>query len=248
MKNREAWITRLGNYGYASLFWLSKGRKGARIRKYYSGARTLVGLASGNIRYFIELIDEGLVEAFADAKESGTWSGSISPEQQTIAARTVGKRRLDQIEGLSERGSELKRLVLALGKVFFEFARDPVGKTPERTSFVLTGTPEARARILALLEEGVSILVFEATPRTKATTQREMRDDEFRLHPIFAPFFEYSHRRKRRSTFSADTLLQIFDSPSAALAELIERAPTQLEELPEQLAMFASFYGPGGHE
>jgi len=238
MNSPDRWTTRLGNYGYASLFWLSKGRKGARIRKYYTGARTLIALASGNIRYVIELVDEGL----AKARASETWTGSISPENQTLAARAVGKRRLDQLEDLSERGSDIKRLVLALGKVFFEFARDPVGKTPERTFFVLGGRPDAQKQVLSLLEEGVANLAFEVTPRTKATTQREMRDDEFRLHPIFAAFFEYSHRRKRRCVFAAETLLLVLENPSAALAELIERAPTALEELPDQLAMFSDFY------
>src|SRR5262249_8777115 len=43
----EPWVNRLNNYGYASLFLLSKGRKGARIRKYYCGARTILSLAAG---------------------------------------------------------------------------------------------------------------------------------------------------------------------------------------------------------
>ena len=236
------WGTRLGNYGYGSLFWLSKGRKGARIRKYYTGARTFLGLAAGNIRYFIELIDESIHSVALDAPSAAKWNGAISPEHQTLAARAVGKRRLDQLEGLSEHGSEIKRLVLALGKVFFEFARDPVGKSPERNSFVLGGEPDARTKALLLLQEGVSILAFEVTPRTKATTQREMRDDEFRLHPIFAPFFEYSHRRKRRCTFPAETLLEVLRNPAHALAQLIGHAPTEVEELPQQLAMFTSFY------
>ena len=241
----ETWATRLGNYGYASLFWLSKGRKGARIRKYYAGARTFLGLASGNIRYFIELIDESIGSVAGDEALTAKWKGAIPPERQTLAARTVGKRRLEQLEGLSEHGSEIKRLVLALGKVFFEFARDPVGKSPERNSFVLIGEPEARAKALALLLEGVSTLAFEVTPRTKATTQREMRDDEFRLHPIFAPFFEYSHRRKRRCTFPAETLLEVLRNPAHALAELIGHAPVDADELPQQLAMFSSFYDAG---
>jgi len=45
--NEREWETRLGNYGYSSLFWLSKGNKGARIRKYYCGERTFLALASG---------------------------------------------------------------------------------------------------------------------------------------------------------------------------------------------------------
>src|SRR6266478_2889653 len=35
--HEQVWDTRLRNHGYVSLFWLSKGRKGARIRKYYAG-------------------------------------------------------------------------------------------------------------------------------------------------------------------------------------------------------------------
>ena len=243
--NPETWRNRLGNYGYASLFWLSKGRKGARIRKYYAGARTLTGLASGNIRYFIELIDESLNDLKAEPEQLCKWKGTIPPESQTAAARAVGKRRLDQLEGLSESGAEIKRLVLALGKVFFEFAREPIGKTPERTSFVLSGSQSAQDAILRLLHEGVASLAFEATPRTKATTQLEMRDDEFRLHPIFAAFFEYSHRRKRRCTFSAETLLEVLRSPTQAIATLIGHPSTPQEELPRQLALFSSFYDAG---
>jgi hypothetical protein len=128
--------------------------------------------------------------------------------------------------------------------VFFEFARDPVGRTPERNSFVISGPADAREKVLTLLHEGVSNLAFEVTPRTKATTQLEMRDDEFRLHPVFAPFFEYSHRRKRRSTFSAEVLLDVFKNPAQALATLLGRQPTDIEELPRQLAMFSEFYQP----
>lgn len=241
----DTWATRLGNYGYASLFWLSKGRKGARIRKYYAGARTFLVLASGNIRYFIELIDESISAVASDPEALPKWKGPIQPAHQTFAARAVGKRRLDQLEGLSEHGSEIKRLVLALGKVFFEFARDPIGKSPERTSFVLSGDPEARKQALLLLHEGVSTLAFEVTPRTKATTQREMRDDEFRLHPIFAPFFEYSHRRKRRCTFPAEVLLEVLQNPAHALTQLIGHAATDAEDMPHQLAMFSSFYDAG---
>lgn len=244
MEDPDTWATRLGNYAYASLFWLSKGRKGARIRKYYSGSRTFLSLASGNIRFFIQLIDEAINSVLSDPDAGKKWKGFIPASSQTLGARTVGKRRLDQLESMSEHGTEIKRLVLALGKVFFEYARDPIGKSPERNSFVLSGSEAARRQVLSLLHEGVSNLAFEVTPRTKATSQHEMRDDEFRLHPIFAPFFEYSHRRKRRSTFAAEMLLEVFRNPASALAKLLERQPTDLEDLPRQLAMFSDFYRP----
>jgi hypothetical protein len=242
--NPDTWEVRFRNYGYASLFWLSRGRKGARIRKYYSGAKTLLALSSGNIRYFLELIDVAISFHFDEHGQPQDGVVRISQRAQTEAARVVGKRRLDQLEGLSERGIELKRLVLAIGKVFFELARNPAGRAPEQNLFVVSGPQQSREMVDSILAEGVAHLAFEATPRTKATSQAEMRDDEYRLHPIFCGFFEFSHRRKRRITFPADTLLKLSTRPAEAITEMLDnREQTESENLPEQLAMFTDFFG-----
>jgi len=239
----DTWEVRLRNHGYASLFWLSKGRKGARIRKYYAGVTTFLAMASGNIRYFLELIDVAINFQFEDSKGVGDGSIVLDPRIQTEAARAVGKRRLAQLEGLSERGVALKRFVLAIGKVFFELARDPVGHAPEQNLFVVTGYPGAVEEVAAVLREGIAHLAFEATPRTKATSEAEMRDDEYRLHPIFCAFFEFSHRKKRRITLSADSLLKVTSQPAQAIGEMLEqRDQTEVGSLPEQLAMFTDFF------
>jgi len=245
MKNKTAWQTRIGNYAYASLFWLSKG-KGNRIRKYYAGERTLLALASGNIRYFLELIDEAI------GKELPLGQGvpvgfRLSAKSQTFAARDVGLRKLNQLEGLADHGVQLKRLVLAVGKVFFEMARTPSGKTPEVTSFVLNGDPDDLGRLTELLSEGVGHLAFEAEPRTKPTSNLELRDEEYRLHRIFSAFFEISHRKKRRTVFSAGDLLAVLESkPAQAISRLLNGTEQSIEaHLPEQLAFFSAFYDGG---
>lgn len=244
--NETEWKTRLGNYGYASLFWLSKGRKGVRIRKYYCGERTLLSLAAGNIRYFLELIDTAISNELDTTQDIGS-TLKISAKSQTIAARDVGKRRLNQLEGLADHGVQLKRLVLAVGKVFFELAREPNGKTPEVTSFVLSGTESDISNVHSLLQEGVGHLAFESDPRTKSTSNLEVRDDEYRLHRIFSAFFEISHRKKRRMTIDAKHLLSVLeDRPSKMIATLLDDKPqTTEEELPEQLALFSAFYDGG---
>lgn len=239
--NPDSWDNRYNNYGYASMLWLSKGRKGARIKKYYCGHKTILNIAAGNIRYFLELLDESIREELSAERNISPLT--ISPRAQTDAARHVGKRRLDQLEGLSQHGVELKRLVLAVGKVFFELARTPVGHSPEVTFFVLSGDQNRRLQIEDLLREGVAHLAFEETPRTKATAPVEMRDSEYRLHRIFCAFFEISHRRKRRVTFKAADLLALSSSPSRAISALLDGAEQSSEaELPEQLAFFSSFY------
>jgi hypothetical protein len=246
MNRPSHWETRFANYSYASLFWLSRGRKGARIRKYYAGVETFVQLASGNIRYFLELVDSAIAEQLRESSPLQVGQEFvISPKAQTLAARLVAKRRLDQLEGLSERGIELKRLVLAIGKVFFELARDPAGRAPEQNSFVLSGGGETREQVMQLLADGVSHLAFESDPRTKPTSTSELRDEEYRLHPIFCPFFEYSYRRKRRITIKPEDIIRLRTEPSRAIADMTGSKREQLpkKELPEQLAMFSDFFG-----
>jgi len=243
MTNEQEWNTRIGNYGYSSLFWLSKGNKGVRIRKYYCGERVFLSMAAGNIRYFLELIDTAIgYELDENTQPRGALK--ISPKSQTLAARDVGKRRLNQLEGLADHGVQLKRLVLAVGKVFFELARAPNGKTPEVTSFVISGNASDVTQVHALLADGVAHLAFESDPRTKPTSNSEMRDDEYRLHRIFSAFFEISHRKKRRMTFNAKHLLSVLDeNPSKAITALLEDRPqSEEQDLPEQLALFAAFY------
>jgi hypothetical protein len=242
MLDDQTWRNRLNNYGYASLFWLSRGRKGARIRKFYCGARVFLTLPAGNIRYFLELIDTAISHEFDVGNpfpESD--SAALSPQSQTLAARDVGQRRLEQLEGLAEHGFHLKRLVLAIGKVLFELAREPLGRTPEVTHFLVNGAPEQGA-IERLLSDGVAHLAFVVTPRTKATSSNQTRDNEYRLHPIFCAFFEISHRRKRSLTFSASDLELAIEHPSRGIALLLGKRQSPDDDLPEQLAFFSTFF------
>ncbi|RNL61879.1 ORC-CDC6 family AAA ATPase [Zhongshania marina] len=243
-ENESSWETRLGNHGYASLFWLSKGKKGLRIKKYYSGSKTMLALAGGNIRYFLQLLKTSIEYEIGDKKSEFPEPLILTPESQTLALRDVGKRRLEQIEGLAEQGVKLKRLILGIGKVFFELARSPANRSPEVVSFVVTGSNEEIEKISALLQDGVGHLAFEVFTRTKNTSKLEVKDEEFRLHRIFSGFFEISHRKKRRATFKAKDLLAVVEGkPTAAISALLsDQDATSQEELPEQLAFFSAFY------
>ena len=168
----------------------------------------------------------------------------VGPEQQTDAARAVATRQLEQLDSLGRHGGELKRLVLGIGKLFFELTRRPEGRTPEPTSFVLTGDVEDVAAIHKRLSIGIANLVFVSNPRTKATSDVEIRDEEYSLHPILAPFFEISYRKKRRITVNASHLRMLQRDSKSAMAQLLSNvARTRSDDLPEQLAIFSSLYG-----
>ena len=241
MDDEDAWRNTKNNHGFASLFWLSWGRRGTRRRKYYCGLRTILQIANGNIRFFLELVGDSVREALP-----GVLSDPIVvlPRQQTDAARGVATRQLEQLDSLGGYGGELKRLVLGIGKVFFEITRRPKGRAPEPTSFVLSGEASDVAAIRACLTRGIANLVFVSNPRTKATSDVEIRDEEYSLHPILAPFFEISYRKKRRITFRAEHLRMLQENSKIAMAQLLGNVDqTPSDDLPEQLAIFSSLYG-----
>ena len=244
LDNEKQWKNRLGNHGFASLFWLSRG-KGVRTKKYYCGARTFLALPAGNIRYFLELLDSAAAFELDSRGKLGAKPLTLSPQSQTRAAKAVGTRRINQLEGLAENGVKLKRLVLGIGRVFFEFARSPTSKTPEVTSFVLTGESHSQQKIRSLLSDGVGHLAFAVSPRTKETGI-EIKDDEYRIHPIFSAYFVVSHRKKRRKIFDAADLLEVISNPARGMDKLLGGiGVSDDDELPEQLAFFSAFYEGG---
>ena len=247
LANETRWKNRYGNHGFASLFWLSRG-KGVRTKKYYCGARTFLALPAGNIRYFLELLDSAAAFELESREGIGPEPLTLSPKSQTRAAKDVGTRRINQLEGLAENGVKLKRLVLGIGRVFFELARTPTSKTPEVTSFVLTGDSYSQHKIRSLLSDGVGHLAFAVSPRTKETGL-EIKDDEYRIHPIFSAYFVISHRKKRRKIFDAADLLDVISNPAKGMDNLLGGIEiTTDDELPEQLAFFSAFYEGGSSD
>ncbi|PRQ06006.1 ORC-CDC6 family AAA ATPase [Enhygromyxa salina] len=241
-RNPSVWETRIGNHLYASLFWINKGWKGKRLRKYYSGWKTFILMASGNIRYFLELLDESISVQI----DGEGFHGELTPKAQTKAATRVGARRLKQLEGLTENGIEIKRIALGIGRVFFELARTP-NHAPEVNQFILAGEMNKIVEVAKILDEGASHLAFEALKPTKATTPDEKQDTEYRLHPIFSAYFEYSHRQKRRASFDAASILKFGDNPRQAMRDLLgtDFKMAEQDEMPEQIALFSDFYEGG---
>ncbi|MBK8940863.1 MAG: hypothetical protein IPM79_25405 [Polyangiaceae bacterium] len=236
----DTWATRFGNYNHSVLFWLSRGRKGAHIKKYYTGCATFLAMASGNIRYFMELLDRSIAYQLANS-EFELNSFALSSRAQTMAAKTVGQKRLEQLEGVSGNGVRLKRLVLGIGRVFFERTRTP-GMAPEQNAFTVGGSPPDVNKVLDLLADGVGHLAFESFARSKRTSGTEPGDLEYRIHPIYSALFEISHRRKRRIAFDASVLLELIESPAAGISKLLDNRTSGDDELPEQLGLFAAFF------
>lgn len=236
-----AWDQRVGNYSYALLFTLRKGRRG--VKKYYAGWSTFCQLADGNIRLLLELVYQALRAHVAD---NGSLDGPVSYETQTIAASEVGETTLRELQGQSGIGGQLTRLTLSLGRIFNVFAAAPEGHTPEVNQIRIDPPVSSghSAELATLVREALvngCLIAFAGNKQTLVSAQTKSPD--YQLHPIFSPYFVYSHRRKRRIQIAPEQVLALSsESAARTINMIILNGRRRAEALPEQLEFYSGFY------
>ena len=240
-QNPTSWRTRLNNYRHALLFTLRRGRPG--IRKYYAGWDTFIGLSGGNIRFLLQLVEESLN---SHLRNGGGLHEPLTADVQTHAAQAVGRKNLTELEGLSVHGAQLAKLLLSLGRILGIMAASPEGHAPEVNQFEVAGGLGGSAQqndVDTLLKAAVMNLALARHSGSKLTSVSETRDWDYTIYPIFAPFFNFSYRRKRKMRLTPDQVLALVRSPNPAISQVLadkNRAPE--ENLPEQLRLFEAFY------
>ena len=238
--NPAKWRHRLGNYGYAMLFTIRTNRVGDR--KYYAGWRTYCQLADGNIRYLIRLMHEALRLHVTDGNNL---SSEVSIVHQTRGAQRVGETTIRDLAGWSKQGAALTRLALGLGSIFGTLARETALSTPEVDQFRVTyaGSRIEAAAVDQLLGEAVGqgILIGFGGDKN-ARMSGATREKDYQLHPVLAPYFVYSPRRKRRMTIKADDLMALTTREQAAptIRRILRERGAQTGDLPDQLTVFGN--------
>ena len=240
LQDRSKWREQYENYKYAYLFTLRKGKRG--IRKHYCGWTVFCQLASSNIRFMLQLIDQAL-SMHADAHSDLT---PIGYNTQTKAAQATAHTNFLELESRPVNGAKLARLLLSLGRVFQVMSEDPVGHTPEVNQFHLNSwvtDGDRRADVSALLKEGIMHLALLWYPGSKLQQTTDVREFDYAIHPLFAPFFGFGHRRKRKIKLSDTDLWNLIEDPPSAIKKLLQDQNRVAEEdLPDQLVLFSEYY------
>lgn len=234
----KAWEDRLGNYRFTVLFTLRRRRAG--IRKYYAGWRTFTLMAGSNIRYLLELVGQALL--LQRRNETSVVGDPISPELQTRAATLVGRKNLSELEGLSVHGAQLTKLLLGLGRVFEVLASEPEGHTPEVTQFTLPeDAPLGDAG--KLISAAVMHLALVRTVANKRM-DLDLKGYDYAVHPIFAAFFVFSFRKKRKLRLTPSQLMALVKEPKTGIRQILRQNNRGDDDypLPDQLRLFEGFY------
>jgi hypothetical protein len=235
------WRTNFGNYSHALLFTINRGRRG--IRKYYSGWDVFTKLSARNIRYLLELLDVSMMLHFDGG---GMLDQPLSPEVQTKGAQAVGKKNLAELEGLSVHGARLTKLLLGLGRIFGVMAAQPIGHAPEVNQFALGNGGGGDGRTddaLELLRAAVMHLALLRFPGSKLQDPSDTKAYDYSVHPIYAPYFEFSHRRKRKMILALGDLVALVEEPRQAIERILAaQNRANPEPLPDQLKLFEGYY------
>ena len=243
VRNPVKWNEQYGNYMHSCLFAIRKGKRG--IRKYFAGWRVYCLLAGSNIRYLLELVDQAFRRHLDDGRD--LFEDPVAAENQTRAAQEAGHTNLRELEGLSLSGAKLTRLLLGLGRVFQVMAEDPVGHTPEVNQFHLSTDimdEELRGKVEDLLREGIMHLALLRYRGSKLQQETDIRQFDYVVHPIFSPFFGFSHRRKRKIEIKDHDIWDLVEKPRQSIRRIVNRQNRILDdELPEQMSLFVDYYG-----
>lgn len=229
------WNERYDNYKYSMLFKINKGRGGVNMPKYYAGWNTFIKLANGNIRYLMSLVHQSYSNLLRDTDDI---TQVVTPEQQTVAAKNVGWMNLTELEGSCSIGLQLTQLVQSLGTIFKSLAKDGEKSAPEIVQFDLDG--ELSEKTQELIKMGVMNLALVRMPANKLSST-SIKDFQYALHPTFAPYFDFSFRRKRKMTLNDADFVGCVENPAETVSRILKRRCVKLEsekEVPTQLSLF----------
>ena len=217
MARGRSWKQRYDNYKYSMLFLIRRGKTG--VRKYYSGWRTLLLLSGGNIRFLLQLLYESTQIHNAEGFD---YSIKISAETQTRAAQIIGKKNLSELEGLEVNGAQLTKLLLGLGRVFQVMARELKGSAPETNQFYIPADDTMNEEARVLLTSAVMHLALVRSTGNKLADDSALKDYDYSIHPIFAPFFVFSHRKKRKMSIESIQLMDLVANSKSTIKEILE--------------------------
>lgn len=244
LHNISEWDQRYGNYKYEMLFKIRKGRGKGGIQKYYSGWSTYVKLAQGNIRYLMELIYRAYENHL---RENEPLHKPVSVKNQTKAAQDTGEKNLMELEGLTKNGAQIIKLLLGFGRIFNVLSSEEGKFAPERNQFSFENSESLSKECQNILTSAIMHLAIIRIPGNKLSEEENTREYLYTLHPIYAAFFVFSHRRKRKLTISQEDFLGVINTPKESIKSLLEKFKINIDtdirrHLPSQLSMFENYY------
>jgi len=198
-----------------------------KICPYYAGFERFSLLSQANIRHLLELCYQSIVayEKQDNIDFTVIDKFSVPIEYQAQAIKLTSRTQINKISSLGQYGKELQKIVIRLGKIFLLSQKRKSQSMAEVNQFTVKGfeldtTDEESAKLINECKIW-GILLEESN--TKQTTEKDNATKLYILHPIFAPYFGISPRRKRKIDLEYQEFKTIFIDKEEAYQELYKK-------------------------
>ena len=209
-----------------------------QVCPWYAGFDTFVSLAKGNLRHFLELCHQSLVDLPSGQQLNNM---NVDVRTQAQAARHTSTTFLRQVKSFGRHGNQLHSFVLRLGSLFSLAHRRPTQSEPEQSHFSFTrGNASLEADDRDFIKEAVKWSVLFEVPITKSKDPLTATEDfEYVLNPIYAPYFNITYRKKRRLELSVEDFITLERGSYADVTRLLrsfsEKWKVNLQEVDRNL-------------
>ena len=168
--------------------------------KKYCGFDTIRKLSNSNTRTILEIMHY----AFGEPEKEECAYKKVSIRRQTAAVNRVAESSFDQIDYIPFNGYKAKNLANALGNLFAEMLKDSRAKKFEVNSFSIKASNIMRddqtCELKAILRDAVvwGVLIPFKANKIKGSGDIVFDGRDYMLHPIFAPYFKISYRKRQK--------------------------------------------------
>ena len=165
-------------------------------KKMYYSFNTIVHLANGNTRVFINLCREIIYDALFYEPDDFFSSLSVSAATQSNAIHKFSAKEFYDICSIIQYGESIRKLILNLGNMFAEFHKDRKARYPETNQFVLDKLELEEMNSTTLnMALRWSMIIKKAVPQ-RLSVDINKRGDIFYINRIFSPLFNISYRTR----------------------------------------------------
>ena len=98
---------------------------------------------------------------------------------------------------------------------------------------------------LPLITDAVMTLALIRIPGNKLNDEANTKETMYMIHPIYAPYFVYSHRKKRKLDVTEQELMDIIQNKRETIKSIYTRCNVTDQDskyLPEQMTLFDNYY------
>lgn len=209
------------NYRVALVFYLYRLYSKDKL---YFGFDTIVKLSGNTLRYLLEMCNEIFLRVLREEDDFYKTPHLISIHLQAEEINEVSKHRLEQIRSIPDVGPRMRQFMKAFGRIASLHHQDSRLKKWEANHFSIKAADQSNEEIKEFLKECVFRGLLVQFEDNKIKVKNTISYDQYiyMMHPIYAPCFQVSFRKKQKLEFTPGEIAIMIGSDTNRINSLIK--------------------------